>query len=340
MRVGGALAAAAFCILSACAPDDGVTKLCEGGSGVKPDDAIAACTKLIETAGQTPVALSTAFNNRGRAYGNKGQHDKAIAEFDEAVSRNPENVNAVHNRGIAYARTEKYERALADFERVVQLAPDFAIGFYNLGRAKAELGRFAEAIGDFDRAVRLNPSFVDAFRDRGSTYRELGKYDDAIFDYDHALSLKPDDFMTLSNRGNAFNMRGDYDKAIADLDRAIELKPKYAPALNNRCWVRAVAGKALESALTDCTEALKYRRNHPGILDSRSVVYFRLGRFAEAIADTDIILKALPEKANALYVRGAARLRSGDKGGQADIDAAKAINAKTVDEYAGYGVVP
>ena len=48
-----------------------------------------------------------------------------------------------------------------------------------------------------------------------------------------------------------------------------------------------------------------------------------------------------PNLPGSLYVRGLARLKSGDTaGGSADIAAAKQMDAKIADTYAGYGVTP
>jgi hypothetical protein len=48
-----------------------------------------------------------------------------------------------------------------------------------------------------------------------------------------------------------------------------------------------------------------------------------------------------PKLASSLYVRGLARLKTADaSNGNADIAAAKAIDPKIADTYAGYGVTP
>lgn len=48
-----------------------------------------------------------------------------------------------------------------------------------------------------------------------------------------------------------------------------------------------------------------------------------------------------PKHESSLYIRGLARLKTGDvAGGNADIAAAEAIDAKVADTYAGYGVKP
>jgi hypothetical protein len=50
-------------------------------------------------------------------------------------------------------------------------------------------------------------------------------------------------------------------------------------------------------------------------------------------------LRSDPKLASALYGRGLARLKMGDKaGGDADISAAKTIHAKVDDDFTRYGV--
>ena len=61
----------------------------------------------------------------------------------------------------------------------------------------------------------------------------------------------------------------------------------------------------------------------------------------KAIVDANSALAANPNLPTTLYVRGLAKLKSGDTaGGNADVAAAKAIDAKIVETYAGYGVSP
>ena len=54
-----------------------------------PDLAVAGCTAVI-AAGQGPTGkLAEAFFKRGVAYGRKGQDDRAIEDFDQAIKLNP-----------------------------------------------------------------------------------------------------------------------------------------------------------------------------------------------------------------------------------------------------------
>jgi len=70
------------------------------------------------------------------------------------------------------------------------------------------------------------------------------------------------------SRGSAWRDKGDVDRAIADYSEAIRLDPKNAAYLNERCWARAIAGRELPLAVTDCTEALRIAPNDANIIDS------------------------------------------------------------------------
>jgi membrane associated rhomboid family serine protease len=144
-----------------------------------------------------------------------------------------------------------------------------------------------------------------------------------------------------NNRGLGWLAKGDNDHAIADYSEAIRLHPKKAEYLNNRCWARAIAGRELPLAVADCTEALRIARNDANIMDSRGFTYLRLSQLNDAVADYDEALKLNPKQAGSLYGRGLAKLTKGDRaGGEADIAAAKAIQADIAEEFARYGVTP
>jgi hypothetical protein len=64
-----------------------------------------------------------------------------------------------------------------------------------------------------------------------------------------------------------------------------------------------------------------------------------MDQFGAALDDFSAALRFDPKLASALYGRGLARLKSGDKaGGNADISAAKEIQAGIDGDFARYGV--
>ena len=54
------------------------------------------------------------YNSRGYAYSNKGDTDRAIADYDRALRLDPNYAYAYNNRGNAYSDKGAYDRAIAD----------------------------------------------------------------------------------------------------------------------------------------------------------------------------------------------------------------------------------
>jgi tetratricopeptide (TPR) repeat protein len=160
----------------------------------------------------------------------------------------------------------------------------------------------------------------------------------AVDDYSRALGWMHEPAAVYEMRGDAYEDAGQHAQALADYAEAAKTKQD-ASALDNLCWVRAVRGHPLDRALANCNDALKQRADDTNAREARCLVFFRLGRYAEAIPDCDAVLKENPRVAGALYIRGLAKRHSGDEaGGAKDIAAATALNDNTAASFAVWGV--
>ena len=91
--------------------------------------------------------------------------------------------------------------------------------------------------------------------------------------------------------------------------------------------------------MEDCNKALQLEPNDPATYDSRGLIYVKMSQFDAAIDNYNSALRLAPKLASALYGRGVAKLKNGDKtGGDADISAAKRIQATIGDDFTHYGV--
>src|SRR5262249_32674896 len=100
------------------------------------------------------------------AYCNK--RDLAAADSREGIRRDPKLAAAYHSRANAYKGKGDFDRAIADFGEAVRLAPELEaahpeaiirrLAHYNRGGAYANKGDFDRAIADFTQALRLNPT--------------------------------------------------------------------------------------------------------------------------------------------------------------------------------------
>src|SRR5262249_24783876 len=100
---------------------------------------IKGCTAIIRSGRETPDNLSRAFFNRGRAFADQGEFDRAIADLDQAIRIDPNYADAYNNRDIAYNGKGNPERAVRDFDRAIEIDPNYAIAIFNRGLAEQSL---------------------------------------------------------------------------------------------------------------------------------------------------------------------------------------------------------
>jgi tetratricopeptide (TPR) repeat protein len=147
------------------------------------------------------------------------------------------------------------------------------------------------------------------------------------------------------NRGAAYARSGDAVRSKADFQTAVALATAFEKVgrsspdeFNDRCWARAVANIELDRALADCNESLRLRPGSAGALDSRALVYLRLGQAENAIKDYDAVLRINPKQAPSMYGRGIAKLRLGDiEGAKADVFGGETLTPGTRVRFTAYG---
>ena len=66
-----------------------------------------------------------------------------------------ESVNSFYDRGLLFSIYQKYDRAIANYDRALTLDPELTLGYYHRGVAREKLGKTARAIEDFQKALSL-----------------------------------------------------------------------------------------------------------------------------------------------------------------------------------------
>jgi lipoprotein NlpI len=160
-------------------------------AGSDPDRSIAVYTRIPQGRGEPAKNDAIACNNRGLAYRDKGELDRAIADFNEAVRLDPEFALAYNNRGLAYRDKGEFDRAIADFNEAIRLEPKFAVAFNSRGFTYDRKGERDRAIADYTEAIRLDPKFAVAFRNRGRAYLYAGTLPKAFADFSQSSELDP-----------------------------------------------------------------------------------------------------------------------------------------------------
>jgi tetratricopeptide (TPR) repeat protein len=265
--------------------------------------------------------------------------NRAIDDFNRALELQPDNVQALVARGAALGELGQNARALADLDHAVEHAPRSSEAHHRRAIVRGRLGDVTGALEDYATALDLQPRNYRALVDRAGLRASLHDYELAIRDLSNAIGIRSDEASAFYNRGYAYFATGRYDKAILDYDLAIAIDPAFAAAYNNRCVARAVAGKELVKALSDCDIALKLSPLNLDVRATRGFVFLKLGDPQMALNEYNALLDRDPNRPVALYGRGLALMRIGKpKQGEREMAAARAIDPEIADSFARYQV--
>jgi tetratricopeptide (TPR) repeat protein len=130
--------------------------------GHDPERLIRGCSAIIRSGAESRDNLARAFYDRGRAWTDKAEYDRAIRDFDTAIRYDPDYPEAYNNRALAYIGKGQPDQALRDFDEAVRLDPNYAIALFNRGLALQSLGRTDEAARSFAQAKTAGPRLTPA----------------------------------------------------------------------------------------------------------------------------------------------------------------------------------
>ena len=107
----------------------------------------------------------------------------------KAIELNPNYAIAYYNRGLAYGEKGDYERAIKDYSKTIDLQPDLAEAHYNRGEAYYERREFARSIEDYSKAIDLQPDLAEAYYNRGEAWLHLKEWEKAKSDLTAARGM-------------------------------------------------------------------------------------------------------------------------------------------------------
>ncbi|HWE37504.1 MAG TPA: tetratricopeptide repeat protein [Isosphaeraceae bacterium] len=239
---------------------------------------------------------SALFARRGLLLAGKGDYDRAIVAYEQALKGAPRSAPLYAGRAAVYFAKGEDDRALADFDDAARFGDDagdtatVARALHGRGNVLVHKGDIEGAIGYYTESLQRDSKAARVFLDRSAAFDAVKRYDRALQDVDAALKLDPNDPIAHYDRGVYRLGLRDYDRALVDFDRAIQLDPDYAPSHGARALILAAApdpklrdGKgAVEAAKRACdlTDSKEYH-----LLADRAAAHAEAGDFAAAVKD-------------------------------------------------------
>ncbi len=279
---------------------------------------------------RVPAAQYLRDGMRGIELFEQGRLDEALAQFEEAVRKQPDYLEGQVSIAVILIEKGRLDEAIARLEKALALDPKCWFAHANLGLVRQRQGRRAEAIAHFRKAVEQNPKHLIARTNLGRALAEEGQLDEAIEQFRAAVALAPQDAPSRVNLGNALLDRGllseavhqyrkaleldggsaaarlglaetlarqnDFAAALAEFRQAYHAHPNDPAVLHGLAWLLATCP---EPRLRDPTEALRLAQRACAAtanrdfasLRSLAAAHARLGHWPEAIAAAEAALK-------------------------------------------------
>jgi tetratricopeptide (TPR) repeat protein/WD40 repeat protein len=221
-----------------------------------------------------------------------------------ALFFNPFDADAHLRLGRHLLERGNAERAHAHLGAALAFRPGLDEALYPRAMAGYRLGRWKEALADLTRHLRRYPQDAEAYHLRGHLNEALHRYGDAGADFSASLKREPNDPRHLACRASAYLMLGQHADAAADCRKSLEVNAEQAGPNWALAWIHANGPapfrdprKALPFAQRAVALEAKVSRHHHVL----GVVYYRLGRWKEAVGAFERGLEMRGGKTTAYY---------------------------------------
>lgn len=116
-------------------------------------DLPAVRQRLLEA--EQPVTPTSAedYVQRGKARGDAGDLDGAIADTTAAIRLNPQLTDAYVQRGLARLAKRQWDYAIASFSEAIRIQPQRADAYAHRGQAREGKGDYRGALADYHKAL-------------------------------------------------------------------------------------------------------------------------------------------------------------------------------------------
>ncbi len=186
-------------------------------------------------------------------YHSRDYRARGITEFQEILSKQPENV--VANRGLGYEAMQKndwdkagehFRRAAAQNVKDPQVHYLLALMMSRKGMSSGDRENLDAIRKELAAAISLEPNYADAYNLLGMTLSFAGDKKEAIDALNKAIALSPRNPWYMGNLANAYLQAQDFDHAIPLLQ---ELRTSSEPGIASMAEQQLQQVEAYRSAI-------------------------------------------------------------------------------------------
>ncbi len=214
-----------------------------------------------------------------------------------AVQDVPESTRARVRYGDALQKADRFSEAGEQYQDALRVSPTAERAHYGLGQVFLAESKLPEAESEMKQALRDDSRNGDIHSDYGYVLEALGRKDEARSEYEKAIKLNPKSGKVHYNYAMFLMFNRELDQAIAEFETALYREPNHSEAHYHLGRALYLKGD-LEGAKKHYVETARLDPKAP-VHNSLGVVYMKLGKTPEAIAEFNEALRLQPNDTDA-----------------------------------------
>lgn len=111
---------------------------------------------------------------KGREFLEKGEIEKALELFNQALEIKPDTPDFLSDRAVTYFHLQKFELAIIDLNRAQELEPKNGYRYSSRAFVKDHMKDTAGAIEDYKKAIEIDPEDAISYNNLGLLEEKLG----------------------------------------------------------------------------------------------------------------------------------------------------------------------
>jgi len=216
-------------------------------------------------------------------YLDKKKYNDAIIVIEGMLKSLPGSSDIHYAAGMAYNAINDKETAIAHFKQVPPDSKFYQNSVIQISFLYQELGKIREAINFLENLVKNIPDKPELMLYLASFYEENEEFYKAEKVLEKAIKIDPKNIELYFRLGVVYDKWDKKEAAIESMKTVISLDPHNANALNYVGYIYAELGINLDEAERLIKEALKQSPDDGYITDSLGWVYYRKGRYKDAL---------------------------------------------------------
>jgi tetratricopeptide (TPR) repeat protein len=175
----------------------------------------------------------------------QGEHQKAIARYEYALSLEPDNWTAHNDVVSAYEEAGLIREAIEHLHKMVEQQPEFADTRLRLGDMYARIGNDSAATLQYERAAQISPDYLEANVKLGTQHLRAGRFEQASQWFSTALELNDRLLSAYVGIGVAQHASGRTTEALSSFEMARNIEPNSTLLFSEvaRMHLKAAAGQ-------------------------------------------------------------------------------------------------